>query len=211
MVSGSANEVTFATFTRPSTHAMKLVFDLFPLILFFAAYRVFDIFVATGVAMVAAVAQVAWLKARKRKIEVMHIINLVVIILFGGATIVTENELFIRWKPTILYWCFSAILFASQYVFRKPAIRYVMGSQMELPDHVWGRMNLSFAVFTLVMGGLNLYVAFFYGADLAPDVQRDHWVNFKVFGTMILTFVFVIGLMLSLARHLNVDQDEEKS
>lgn len=190
---------------------MKLVFDLFPLILFFAAYRVFDIFVATGVAIAAVIAQVGWLKVRNHKIEVMHIISLVVIVVFGGATILTENEAFIRWKPTILYWCFSAILFGSRFLFRKPAIQYVMGSQLSLPAHVWSRMNLSFAVFTLVMGLLNLYVAFYYGADLAPDVQRDHWVNFKVFGTMILTFVFVIGLMLSLSRHLNIENDEEKS
>lgn len=190
---------------------MKLVFDLFPLILFFVAYRAFDIFIATGVAMVAVVAQVAWLRIRRHKIEAMHIINLVVIIIFGGATIYTENEVFIRWKPTILYWCFSVILLASQYVFRKPAIEYVMGSQMELPGHVWRKMNLSFAVFTLVMGLINLYVAFFYGSDLAPEVQRDHWVNFKVFGTLILTFLFVIGLMLSLSKYLNVDREEEKS
>lgn len=190
---------------------MKLLFDLFPLILFFAAYRAFGIFVATGVAMAAVVVQIAWLRLRRQKIETMHIINLTVILIFGGATLLTENEAFIRWKPTILYWCFSVILFISQYVFRKPAIQYVMGSQMNLPEHVWRKMNLSFAVFTLVMGLLNLYVAFFYGSDLAPEVQRDHWVNFKVFGTMILTFLFVIGLMLSLSKHLNIKQDEDQN
>lgn len=190
---------------------MKLVFDLFPLILFFVAYRAFDIIVATGVAMVAVVAQVAWLRIRKHKIEAMHIISLVVIVFFGGLTILTENDVFIRWKPTILYWCFSVILFASQYLFKKPAIRSVMGSQMELPDHVWNKMNLSFAIFTLVMGFLNLYVAFVYGSDLAPEVQRDHWVNFKVFGTMVLTFVFVIALMLALSKYFDVEQDEDKS
>lgn len=190
---------------------MKLVFDLFPLILFFLAYRVFGIIVATGVAMAAVVAQVAWLRIRNQKIETMHIINLVVIIVFGGATILTENEVFIRWKPTILYWCFSAILFGSQFMSRKTAIEHVMGSQMELPGHVWRKMNLGFALFTLVMGLLNLYVAFFYGADLDPDVQRDHWVNFKVFGTMILTFLFVIGLMLALSKYFRVEQDEDKS
>lgn len=188
---------------------MKLLFDLFPLILFFIAYRAFDIFVATGVAMVAVVAQVSWLRVRNHKIETMHIINLVVIVLFGGLTIVTENDVFIRWKPTILYWCFSLVLFVSQYVFKKPAIEYVMGSQMDLPTHVWNKMNTSFAVFTLVMGVLNLYVAFVYGADLDPQVQRDHWVNFKVFGTMILTFVFVIGLMLALSKHFNVEKKED--
>jgi len=190
---------------------MKLVFDLFPLILFFAAYRAFDIFVATGVAIVAVIAQVGWLRIRRHKIEVMHIINLLVIVIFGGATILTENEVFIRWKPTILYWSFSLILFVSQYWLKKPAIHYVMGSQMDLPREAWNKMNLGFALFTLVMGFLNLYVAFVYGQDLAPEVQRDHWVNFKVFGTMMLTFAFVIGLMLSLSKYLNVEKDEENS
>lgn len=190
---------------------MKLVFDLFPLILFFLAYRAFDIIVATGVAMVAVVAQVAWLKARRHKIEAMHIISLVVIVIFGGATILTENDVFIRWKPTILYWCFSVILFGSQWLARKPAIQHVMGSQMQLPEHAWRKMNISFALFTLLMGFLNLYVAFIYGADLPADVQRDQWVNFKVFGTMILTFVFVIGLMLALSRYISTENDEESS
>lgn len=190
---------------------MKLVFDLFPLILFFVAYRAMDIIVATGVAMAAVVAQVAWLKLRNHRIEAMHVISLVVIIIFGGATLVTENEVFIRWKPTILYWCFAVILFVSQFVFRKPAIQHVMGGQMDLPRHIWSRMNLSFALFMLAMGLINLYVAFVYGAELAPEVQRDHWVNFKVFGTMILTFAFVIGLMLTISRHLNLENDEEKS
>jgi intracellular septation protein len=190
---------------------MKLVFDLFPLILFFIAYRFFGIFAATGVAMAGVVLQVAWLRIRNHKIEAMHIINLVVILVFGGATIYTKNDIFIRWKPTILYWTFSVILFVSQFVSSKPAIQHVMGSQMELPAHVWKKINLSFAVFTLVMGLLNLYVAFFYGTDLDPQVQRDRWVDFKVFGTMILTFLFVVGLMLVLSKHLNVDKDEEES
>lgn len=194
-----------------SRHAMKLIFDFFPLILFFAAYHAAGIFVATGVAMAGVVAQVAWLRIRNHKIEVMHIINLVVILVFGGATIYTANDVFIRWKPTILYWTFSVILFVSQFVSEKPAIQHVMGTQMELPAHVWKKINLSFAVFTLVMGVLNLYVAFFYGAGLDPQVQRDRWVDFKVFGTTILTFLFVIGLMLALSKHLNVDKDEEES
>lgn len=189
---------------------MKLLFDLFPLVLFFAAYHAFDIFVATGTAMAAVVAQVAWLKIRGRKVEVTHIVSLVVILIFGGATMVTQNDVFIRWKPTILYWCFSIILFVSQYGFGKPAIRYVMGSQMELPGHAWTKMNLSFALFTLAMGVLNLYVAFYYGSDLDPQAQRDQWVNFKVFGTTILTFLFVIGLILSLSKYVDTGSGEEE-
>ncbi|MGA8259826.1 MAG: septation protein A [Arenicellales bacterium] len=190
---------------------MKLVFDLFPLILFFVAYHAGGIFVATGVAMAAVVAQVVWLRIRKRRIEVMHIINLVVILVFGGATIYTANDVFIRWKPTILYWTFSVILFVSHFVSEKPAIQHVMGSQLELPVQVWKKINLSFAAFTLVMGALNLYVAFFYGAGLDPQVQRDRWVDFKVFGTTILTFLFVAGLMVALSKHFADEKDEEES
>lgn len=184
---------------------MKLLFDIFPLLLFFVAYHFFDIFVATGVAMAAGIAQVSWLKIRGQKIEIMHIMNLGIITIFGGATIITQNDVFVRWKPTILYWSFTLVLLVTQFFTKKTGIEYVMGSQMTLPGYVWKKMNLSFAIFFLVMGFVNIYVAFFYGADLDPDIQRDHWVYFKVFGSIILTLGFIIGLMFSISKYLQLD------
>lgn len=188
---------------------MKLLFDLFPLLIFFSVFKLFDIFAATGAAIIASLIQVGWLRFAGRKIEAMHWITLAVICLLGGATILFQDETFIRWKPTVVYWVFACILFGTQWFGRKTAVEYVMGSQIELPAKSWRLMNLSFGVFSLAMGVLNLYVAFVYGADLDPDTQREHWVNFKVFGTLILTFVFIFGLMLFVSKDIKVKETQE--
>ena len=188
---------------------MKFLFDFFPLILFFTAFKVFDIYVATGVAIVASICQVGWLRWRRQPIETMHWITLGSIVILGGATIIVHDEVFIRWKPTVVYWLFSAILFGTQMFGRKTAIEHVMGKQLDLPSRIWRNMNLSFALFTLAMGFVNLYVAFFYGAELDPEVQREHWVNFKVFGTLIITFVFMFVIMLFVSKHLRLDDNRE--
>jgi len=190
---------------------MQFLFDFFPLILFFATFKFYGIFVATGVAVVASLVQVGWLKFSGRKIEPMHWITLGVIVILGTATIVLADEVFIRWKPTVVYWIFSAILFGTHFMGNKTAIERVMGSKIEMPARAWRKMNLSFAVFTLAMGFLNLYVAFVYGADLDADTQREHWINFKVFGTLILTFVFVFILMLALSKQVNTEEAEGDS
>ncbi len=188
---------------------MKLLFDLFPLLIFFGVFSVYDIFAATGAAIAASIVQVGWLKFSKKPIEPMHWITLAAIVLLGGATILLRDDAFIRWKPTVVYWCFAAIIFGTQVFGRKTAVEYLMGGKMELPSNRWRLMNLSFGVFTLVMGILNLYVAFYYGADMDPEVQRTHWVYFKVFGTLILTFLFIFLLMLFIAKDIKMKEAHE--
>ncbi len=187
---------------------MKLLFDLFPLLVFFGVFSVYDIFVATGAAIGASLLQVGWLKFAGRKVETMHWITLGAIVVLGGATVLFKDDAFIRWKPTVVYWCFAATMFVTQFVGRKTAIEYVMGSQLELPRNRWRFMNLSFGVFTLAMGFLNLYVAFYYGADLDPEIQQKHWVYFKVFGTLILTFVFIFVIMLFVSKDIKVKESQ---
>ena len=187
---------------------MKLLFDFFPLILFFVAFKVYDIFVATGVAVVASVGQVLWLKLSGRAVESMHWITLAAIVILGGATILIHDDVFIRWKPTVVYWIFSLILFGTQLFGSKTAVERLMGGKLSLPSRIWKKMNLSFALFTLAMGFLNLYVAFYYGADLDPVVQREHWVNFKVFGTLLITFLFMFGMMLVISKHASLKEDQ---
>ena len=187
---------------------MKFLFDFFPILLFFAAFKFYDIYVATGVAIVASIAQVGWLKLSGRKVETMHWITLFGITVFGGLTIILHDETFIRWKPTVVYWVFSLILLATQFFGRKTAIEHVMGKQITLPDRIWRRMNLSFVLFTLAMGFLNLYVAFVYGSGLDPDVQREHWVNFKVFGTLVITLVFMFVVMAFVSKHIKIEEQE---
>lgn len=188
---------------------MKVLFDFFPILLFFAAFKAYDIFVATGVAIVASVIQVGWLKFSGRKVETMHWITLAGIVVFGGLTIILRDDTFIRWKPTVVYWLFSSILLATQIFGKKTAIEHVMGAQIELPARIWRNMNISFVLFTLFMGFLNLYVAFVYGSELDPEVQREHWVNFKVFGTLVLTLLFMLVVMGCVSKYVRTDEQGE--
>lgn len=180
----------------------KFFFDLFPLILFFAAFKYTDdIFVATAVAIGATVVQFLWLKVTGKKIEATHWINLTVIVVFGGATLYFQNDLFIKWKPTVLYWLFGAILLGSRLIFRRNIMQSLMGGQISMPDAIWDKLNASWAGFFLVSGGLNLYVAF------SGHFNESQWVNFKVFGLLALLVIFVIGQSFWLGRHMAHDPD----
>ncbi len=174
---------------------MKLLFDVFPVILFFIAFKLYGIFAATAVAMGASVAQIGWLWFRGRKIDTMLWVSVGVITFFGGATLLFANETFIKWKPTVLYWLFAGSLIVGQLVFRKNLVRSIMAHQVSLPDEVWGRLQASWIGFFAVMGALNLYVAYNYSTDA--------WVNFKLFGGIGLMLVFVLLQALLLARHVH--------
>ncbi len=172
---------------------MKMLFDLFPVILFFAAFKVYGIYVATAVAIGATFAQIAWLWFRRKKIDTMLWVSLGVITVFGGATLIFENETFIKWKPTVLYWLFGAVLTISAVFFRKNLVRAMMEKQVSLPDEIWTRLLTSWIGFFVVMGVLNLYVAY--------NFSTDAWVNFKLFGGMGFMLVFVLLQAIMLARH----------
>lgn len=202
---------------------MKLLFDLFPVILFFAVFKfagaqpeaaqafashylaflVADgeitaqqapILLSTAVAILATLAQVLWLLLRRRRVDTMLRVSLVIIVVFGGATIYFHDEMFIKWKPTVLYWCFALALIGAQLVLRKNLIRSLMGQQMSLPDPVWDKLNLAWSAFFAAMGALNLYIAFNFPLEL--------WVNFKMFGFIGLMIAFVIAQTAYLSRYL---------
>ena len=179
---------------------MKFLFDLFPVILFFIAFKFAGIYVATGVAIVATFVQVGWLKLRGRKVEPMLWVSLAIIVVFGGATLLLHDETFIKWKPTVLYWMFALTLAAGELLFRRNLMRSIMGVQLQLPDAAWTRLLWSWTAFFAVMGVLNLYVAFNY--------STDDWENFKLFGGMGLMLVFVIAQALFLAKY--IQQEEPK-
>src|SRR3982751_95194 len=136
---------------------MKLLFDFFPIILFFAAYKFSDIFAATAVGIVATVAQIAWSRWRTGKIEPLQWISLAIIGVLGGLTIALHDNTFIKLKPTILYWTLAVVLFAGQAVMGKLPMKALMGTQIELPDAVWQTMGWLWMAFFIVMGGLNLW------------------------------------------------------
>lgn len=202
---------------------MKLLFDLFPVILFFIVFKLTGanpeaaqafgshylsalvsggevslaqapILLATAVAIIATVAQIGWLIMRRKKVDNMLWVSFVIIAVFGGATIYFHDEQFIKLKPTVLYWCFSAALLLSPILFKKNLIKSMIGAQLDLPEPVWRKLNLAWGLFFLVMGALNLYI----GANF----PLAFWVNFKLFGFLGLMLVFVIGQSLFLSRYV---------
>jgi intracellular septation protein len=172
-----------------------LLFDVFPVLLFFIAFKVSGIYVATAVAIGASFAQIGWLFFRGRKIDRMLWVSLGVITIFGGATLIFANETFIKWKPTVLYWVFAGALVIAWFGFRKNLVRSIMENQVSLPEEVWTRLLVSWIGFFSVMGMINLYVAY--------NFSTDAWVNFKLFGGIGLMLVFVLLQALMLAKHVH--------
>ncbi|MBK0393356.1 septation protein A [Ramlibacter algicola] len=177
---------------------MKFLLDFLPIAIFFVAYELSDIYTATAVAIAATIVQIALLRWKTGKVEPMQWFSLAVIVVFGGATIVLHNPTFIKWKPSILYWSFAAVLAFGQLVLRKNLLRLALGSQVQLPDTAWRAMTWSWFGFFLVAGALNLWVAFNYSEAV--------WVKFKVFGLLSLMVVFVIAQALWMARLVKDDE-----
>jgi len=180
---------------------MKLLTDFLPILLFFIAYKMFDIYVATAVAIAATFLHVAltWLKTRK--IATMQLVTLAILVIFGGLTLYLHNEQFIQWKPTVINWIFGAAFLGSQFVGEKTVVERLMSAQINLPHQIWRRLNLSWVAFFLIMGGANLYVMY--------NFDRDTWVNFKLFGMLGMTMVFLVIQSLFLARHINVPEKSD--
>ncbi len=179
---------------------MKFFFDLFPIILFFVAFKLQGIFVATGVAIGATFAQIGWVYFRRRKVDTMLWISLAIIVVFGGATLLLHDETFIKWKPTVLYWLFASVLFVSDAIFGKNLIQAMMRQQVVMPLPAWRKLNLSWVFFFALMGAANLYVAFHYSTET--------WVDFKLFGTLGLMIVFVLLQGVALAKYIEDKESE---
>ena len=202
---------------------MKLLFDLFPVILFFATFKyaekspelaaswmgallgsappdikVAPVLLATVVVIAATIAQIIWVHFRHGKVDKMLWVSLLLVVVFGGLTLAFQNEAFIKWKPTILYWVFAGSMAFSALILKKNPIKAMLGEQLTLPEPVWGKVNLSWIGFFLLMGALNLFVAF--------NFPTDTWVNFKLFGGMGLMLVFVLGQGMLLSKYV----EEEK-
>lgn len=173
---------------------MKFLFDIFPVILFFAAFKFYGIYIATAVAIAATFAQIGWMWLKHRKVENMQWISLGLIVVFGGATLLLRDETFIKWKPTVLYWLFAVALLVSEYAFCKNLIRSMMEAQVTAPDAVWKKLLHGWVGFFVFMGVLNLYVAYGFSTDF--------WVSFKLFGGIGLMLVFVVLQAVILAPHM---------
>lgn len=172
---------------------MKLLFDFFPIILFFISYKLGDIYIATGVAIIASLIQVFVSRIKLGHFEKMQLVTLGMIVILGGATLLFRNELFIKWKPTAVYWILAVAFLATQFLGKKTLIQQALERGISLPQEIWTRLNMSWAIFFALMGGLNLYVVNHY--------DTNTWVNFKLFGTLGLTLLFVILQSVYMMRH----------
>jgi len=179
---------------------MKLLFDLFPVILFFIAFKMFNVYVATGTAIVATIAQIGWVKWRHGKVDTMLWVSFAIIAVFGGATLILHDETFIKFKPTILYWIFATILLGSNLLLKKNLMRTLLKEKITLPTKVWNQVNLGWSLFFVLLGVVNLYVAF--------NFSTDAWVNFKLFGTTGMMLVFVLLQAMALSKYM---QEEKES
>lgn len=177
---------------------MKFLFDIFPVVLFFIAFKIYGIFVATAVAIAGTFVQIGWVWFRHRKVDTMLWVSLVIVTVFGGATLMLHDEMFIKWKPTVLYWLFAIILAGGVLVMKKNLMKTLLAEQMQLPDVAWNRMNWSWIGFFVFMGIANLIVAYSF--------STDDWVNFKLFGGIGLMLVFVLAQGMMLSKYI----EEEK-
>ncbi len=190
---------------------MKLLLDFFPIILFFIAAKVYDIYVATAVAIAASIIQVAYLYFRNGRVEKMHLITLAAIVILGGSTLLLQDEQFIKWKPSVVNWLFAIVFIGSQFIGERPVIQRMMGNNFMLPNTMWTKLNLIWAAFFIFLGVANLYVAY--------NFDTDTWVNFKLFGMLGLTLIFIIMQTIYISKHAipvengdddNADEDENK-
>ncbi len=205
---------------------MKLLFDFLPILLFFGAFKYAEghkdwaaafatehlgfmvaggqvgtgeapVLLATVVVVVATLAQVLWLKARGKKVDMMLWVSLGLVTVLGGLTVWLHSETFIKWKPTGLYWVMGAGFLISQFVLGRNLLKLMLGEQLQLPAPVWARLSLAWAAFFAAMGVLNLWVAF--------NFSTDTWVNFKLFGGIGLMLLFTLGQGLYISKHLPAD------
>lgn len=185
---------------------MKLLFDFLPLLVFYAAFQLYDIYTATAVGIAATVAQVSIWYFKHRRFEPMHLVVLAAMVVFGGLTIALQDDAFIKWKPSIVNWVFAAAVLGSL-AGKTSALEFVMGRQLQLPADAWRKLNIAWAAFFIVMGCLNVYVAFYYNLDAGQAARTQTWVNFKVFGLTGLTLVFAVAQFLFIAKHLAEEND----
>ncbi len=182
---------------------MKLLFDFFPILLFFIAYKAAGIYTATVVAIIAAFLQVGLYWFKHRRFENIHLVTLALIVVFGGATLVLQDEMFIKWKPTVLNWLFALAFLGSYFIGKQTLVQRMLGKAVVLPGKIWLRLNLSWILFFFALGAINLYIVYYF--------DTDTWVNFKLFGMLGLTIFFIIIQSLYIARFAGPDKTEEES
>ncbi|WP_261844043.1 septation protein A [Aliamphritea ceti] len=174
---------------------MKLLLDFLPVIIFFIVYKsTNDIILATAILIPATLLQMLYTWIKTRKIEMIQLVTLGLVVVLGGATVIFQDKTFIQWKPTVVTWLFAVAFLGSQYIGDKTIIQRLMQNAIQLPQHAWRQLNYAWVVFYIILGALNLFVAF--------TMDEETWVNFKLFGMMGLTFLFILLQGVYISKHL---------
>ena len=179
---------------------MKQLFDFIPLIVFFTAYKMYDIYVGTAVLIVVTVVQYGLTLLISKRLEKAQWVTVIAVLLFGGVTLALRDETFLKWKAPIVNWLFASVFLASQFIGDKSLVERVMGGSIDLPQKIWARLNISWVLFFLVTGSANYYVAFNH---------HEYWVDFKVFGSLGITFIFMIFQTIYLFRHIKPEPQDD--
>lgn len=181
------------------SRTMKLFFDLLPVILFVIIYKLYGIYYATAVMMVTYTIQVAGIWLKYRRLETWQLITLVCVLILGSATLLLHNDLFIKWKPTIIYWLFAAVFLSTHFFTSKPLLQKMLEEKIELTSNLWRRLNSSCTIFFVLMGIANLYVAYQFSTNI--------WVDFKL-ATIGISFLFFLGLALYMSKQMSVKPEK---
>lgn len=173
---------------------MNMLFDFLPIVAFFIAYKLYDIYVATMVAMVAAIVHILYQRVRYQQWQKMGLVTLAFIMVLGGATLLFQNELFIKWKPSVVNWAFALALITARLYYKQPMLQKLLGNQQQtlnLPTAAWHTLDKLWMGFFVFSGAANLYVAYTFATDV--------WVNFRLFGMLAITLVFVLAQAVYIA------------
>lgn len=176
---------------------MKFLLDFFPILLFFGAFKVYNIYTATGVLMAATVLQMGIVWFSERRLAPMQKATLVLILLFGSLTLLLHDDRFIKWKPTVLYGAMALALAVALWGFKKNFLKMLLGAQLELPGQIWGRLNVAWIAYCVFMAAINGYVAAYFSTEA--------WVNFKLWG-YVFPIVFLVAQGLYISPHLKSDK-----
>ena len=183
---------------------MKLLLDFLPVIIFFIVYKsTDDIILATAILIPATLLQMLYTWIKTHKIEIIQLVTLALVVILGGATIIFQDKTFIQWKPTVVTWLFAGAFLGSQFIGDKTIIQRLMQNTIQMPAHAWKSLNYAWVVFYVILGAVNLYVAY--------TMSEEIWVNFKLFGMMGLTFIFILMQGFYISRHIEADNSEKNT
>lgn len=176
---------------------LNFLYEFLPVLLFFIAFKVYGIYVATIVGIVISAIQLAASTAWNKTVDKKQLITLIIFVIFGGLTLYFHNPIFVKWKPTIIFWIFGTVLLVSHFIGKKPLMQRVLESMLEdkikPPSIVWARLNLAWTAFLILLGAINIYIAYHFSTET--------WVNFKFYGILGLLFLFNLLQFFYLARH----------